>query len=177
MAGPTCPSTLSLMTRCENASLTRLRPIRRGTACNCVMYLPVLGERHRRDADVVALLQEQQRAAAALVRDAVPEGRPANGGSAEDLDLMRTLQELEYRSDHRVFKPEAPRDLEATGFSPEVQLLERELREQILAQAGLGDRRRRVGVEAGGCLVRVRCTGRKSSGGRTHWLAPRSMAA
>jgi hypothetical protein len=86
--------------------------------------LLVLGERHWRDADVVALLQEQQRAAAAFVGDAVTEGRPANGGSAEHLDLMRTLQELEYGSDHRVFEPEAPRDLEAAGFGPEVQLLE-----------------------------------------------------
>ena len=53
----------------------------------------ILCERHRRDADVVALLEKENRPPPAGVGDAVLEGRPANHGAAEHLALMRLLQE------------------------------------------------------------------------------------
>ena len=57
----------------------------------------ILRDRHRRDPDVVALLQEEQRAPASGVGDAVLIRRSADARAAEHLALMRLLDRLENR--------------------------------------------------------------------------------
>ena len=61
----------------------------------------ILPQRYRRDADVLVVLQKQQRPPAALVRDPVPVRGPADHRAAEDLALVRSLQEIEHGLDDR----------------------------------------------------------------------------
>ena len=95
----------------------------------------VLREWHRRHADVVALLEKQQRTAATGIGDAEAEGGAADARAARHFTLPLPLELLEHRFDHRVFQAEAPCDVEAGQIGAEVQQLERQRGQRSFTQA------------------------------------------
>ena len=100
----------------------------------------VLRERYRRGADVVAGLQEQRRAGAAGVGDAVAVRRAADEAAANDRNLMLSLQELERRSNDRELQAEPPRQVGAGQLAGEVQRLQRELQDEVERESRLLER-------------------------------------
>ena len=106
----------------------------------------VARERHRRDADVLVVLEEDRHARAARVGDAVPVRRGPDHRAADDFDLVLRFQRVDRRLDGGEPQAEPPRELGAGQLARKVHVLQRELKEQVERQARLleGDRRRRV---------------------------------
>ena len=103
----------------------------------------VLGQRHRGDADVVVLLQEQHRPGPAGVEDAVFVGRRAEHRPARHLDVPGIAQLGQRRLDHGETQPETAAQLGAGEVARQVQRLQDQLQYQIERQPGLGERQRR----------------------------------
>ena len=110
----------------------------------------VLRERNGRRTDVLVVVEEHAHALATGVRDPVAEGRRAEHGAADHLDVVLRLEGVESGLDHREPHAEAARDLRTREFAGEVQVLQRELHHQVVRQARLGERRRRVRMRQDG---------------------------
>ncbi len=98
----------------------------------------ILGQRHRGHARVVALFEEELRAPATLVRDPIPVRRGSDDGRSDDLDLVRQPKRLERRLDDRELEPEALGQVGADQIAQLIQLLQHQLRQEVVAEAGFG---------------------------------------
>ena len=94
-------------------------------------------ERHRRDADVLVVLEEDRHARPARIGDSVPVRRRPDHRAADDFDLMLRFQRVHRRLDGGEPQAEALRELRAGQLAREVHVLQRELKEQVERQAGL----------------------------------------
>ncbi len=103
----------------------------------------ILPQRHRRHADVLVVLQKQQRPPAALVCDPVPVRGPSDHRAAEDFALVRALQEIEHGLDYRELQPDSVGKLQTCIVGCEMHHLQHELGEEIVAQPRLFERARR----------------------------------
>ena len=103
-------------------------------------------QRHRRNADILVVLEKDRDPRPARVGDAVSVRRGPRHRAADDLDLVLRFQRVDRGLDGREPQAEAPRELGAGQLAREVHVLQRELKEQVEREARLleGYRRRRV---------------------------------
>ena len=70
-------------------------------------------ERHRREADVLVVLEKDRHARAARVGDSIPVGRGPDHRAADDFDLVLRFQRVHRRLDGGESQAEPPRELRA----------------------------------------------------------------
>ena len=120
----------------ERLAHVRARDLVRRGGLERLHVAPVLHERHGRDADVVALLEEQHRARAAGVSDAIPV-RGAAQRAARNVEVMLLLAGGHDRLDDVERQPETPGQLGAGQLACEMKGLEDQLRHQVAREPGL----------------------------------------
>jgi hypothetical protein len=130
--------------------------------------LAILPERHRRGAHVLALLEEEQRAPAPFVGDAIAERRAAHDRAARHLAQVGEAERLEHRLDDGELEAQPAGELLAGEVGAEVQVFEHQLQDEIVRQASLGQRRRRLRAH------RYRSRGHRG-GRRRHFVPPLFM--
>ena len=94
----------------------------------------VLGERHRRHANVVAVFEKEGRAGAARVGDPIPVRSRTEHGAARDLTLPVRPEAVEDRLDHRKGETEPTRQFRPGEFAGKEQRLQHQLHHEVLAQ-------------------------------------------
>ena len=131
----------------------------------------ILVQRHRGHARVVALFEEELRAPATLVRDPIPVRRGSDDGRSDDLDLVRQPKRLERRLDDRELEPEALGQVGADQIAQLIQLLQHQLRQEVVAEARFGGGAGRRRMQAGRHVRHV-SRRRFHRGHRCHRVSP-----
>src|SRR5262245_32124637 len=80
----------------------------------------VLIQRHGRNAHIMVMLEKQQRATPAFIRDPIAKGRATQMGPPIDLALMCALQKLEHGLNHGKLQSHAASELDPAVVGPKV---------------------------------------------------------